>query len=65
MWLQQEPGQHEPWCWQQLAPQQLPGQQVALFVQQAAPVTASADSENSDIATSANTFDFMMDFLSV
>jgi len=60
LWLQQEPGQHEPVCWQQL-----PGQQFAVFVQQAAPVAASAHSENSDTARRANILDFMMDFLSV
>ncbi len=54
-----------PDCWQQLAPQQLPGQQFAVFVQQAAPVDASADSENSDTARRANILDFIMDFLSV
>ena len=65
MWLQQDPGQHEAWCWQQLAPQQLPGQHCAVFVQQAAPVAASAESENSDTARRANILDFMMNFLSV
>lgn len=68
-YLQQLPGQQDACPWQQLAPQQLPGQQCAVFVQQAAPVNASADRENSDMATTANIFDFifecMIRFLSI
>jgi hypothetical protein len=64
-YLQQSPGQHDDPPWQQLAPQQLPGQHFAPDVQQDAPVSASADSENSDVAIKAITFAFIGIFLSV
>jgi hypothetical protein len=65
LWLQQSPGQHDELCWQQLAPQQLPGQHFADPAQQAAPVAARADRESRDIARTANSFVFMIGFLSV
>lgn len=62
---QQSPGQHcEPLA-QQLAPQQLPGQHFAECLQHAAPVAARAERENSDAARRANSFVFMIQFLSV
>jgi hypothetical protein len=63
--LQQSPGQHDDPPWQQLVPQQLPGQHCAPFVQQESPVSASADSEKTDIAISARTLAFMENLLSV
>jgi len=57
--LQQSPGQHDDCPWQQLAPQQLPGQHFAPDVQQDAPVSASADSENNDVAIKAIIFAFI------
>jgi len=62
--LQQSPGQQDPPV-QQLAPQQLPPQHFALGVQQDALVSASADSENSDVANKARTLAFMEILLSV
>lgn len=59
LWLQQSPGQHDDCPWQQLAPQQLPGQQFAPDLQQAAPVTASAERENREVATIARILAFM------
>jgi len=50
---------------QQLEVQQLPGQHFADDLQHAAPVAARADRENSDAANRANSFVFMMEFLSV
>jgi hypothetical protein len=64
-YLQQSPGQQPAPPVQQLAPQQGPGQHFADFEQQAAPVAANADSENSDAASRANSFVFMIEFLSV
>lgn len=57
--LQQSPGQQEDCCWQQLWLQQLPAQHLASFLQQVAPVTASADNENSAVAINAKTLVFM------
>jgi hypothetical protein len=65
LWLQQSPGQHDDCPWQQLVPQQLPGQHFAPLVQQDAPVSASVESEKRDIAKTTNSFDFMTEFLSV
>jgi len=62
---QQSPGQQLPLPLQQLMPQQLPGQQFAVFEQQAAPVAARAESEKSDAANRANTFVFIVGFLSL
>jgi hypothetical protein len=64
-YLQQSPGQHDDCPWQQFAPQQLPGQHFAPGVQQDAPVSASADRENNDVAINAIIFAFMGIFLSV
>lgn len=58
LWLQQLPGQQED-CRQQLWPQQEPGQHFAFLAQQAAPVAARAESENSDAATMAKILVFM------
>jgi hypothetical protein len=58
-WPQQSPGQHDDPPWQQLDPQQLPGQHFAPDVQHEAPVSASADSENSDVAIRAIIFAFI------
>jgi hypothetical protein len=63
--LQQSPGQHDDCPWQLFAPQQLPGQHFAPGVQQDAPVSASADRENNDVAINAIIFAFMGIFLSV
>lgn len=65
MWLQQSPGQHDDCPWQQLLPQQLPGQQFEFFVQQEDPLSASAESENRDTANTASNFAFMIGILSV
>jgi len=59
LWLQQSPGQQEDCCWQQLWPQHEPAQHFALFLQQAAPVAARADSVNSEVAIRAKTLAFM------
>ena len=58
---QQSPvGQQESLPWQQLMLQQLPGwQHFAAFVQQFAPLMASADREMTDIAKKARILDFM------
>jgi hypothetical protein len=65
LWPQQSPGQQDDCPWQHFAPQQLPGQHFAPGVQQDAPVSASADSENNDIANKARTLAFMEILLSV
>jgi hypothetical protein len=62
---QQSPGQQFAPLVQQLAPQQLPGQHFADFVQHAALVAARAESENSDAASKAKSFVFMIGFLSM
>jgi hypothetical protein len=62
---QQSPGQQCAPLVQQLAPQQLPGQHFADFVQHAALVAARAERENRDAANRANNFVFMIRFLSV
>jgi hypothetical protein len=60
--------QPQPQLWvapaQQLAPQQLPGQQPE-FAQHAAPVAARAEKDSSDAANRVNIFVFMIGFLSV
>jgi hypothetical protein len=64
--LQQPQPQSQLWVApaQQLAPQQLPGQQPE-FAQHAAPVAARAEKESSDAAIKVNNFVFMIGFLSV
>jgi hypothetical protein len=64
-YLQQLPGQQFVPLAQQLAPQQLPGQHFAGFVQHDAPVAARAEREKRDAASRANSFVFMIGFLSV
>lgn len=59
LYLQQSPGQHDEPSWQQLVPQQFPGQHFAPGLQQDAPVSASADRENSDVAIRAITLAFI------